>query len=169
MKPTTDLRVVRRALQKGDATIIGVGQGPQTVAFARPRQTELAESVRLLGRSHLVTPTVDSEGERGMAIIPKLSAPGLAASLGRRFGQRSVMQGKEELDTSTGAPLARYRVERVDTAPPQGFFTLFEREGLYYQLVPVTAHLRSGRVVRGYATRRRLRLSEPRKRKREEA
>ena len=150
-------RSVRAALERGDATIIGVGQGPQTVAFARPRQAELAESVRLLGRPHIVSPTVDSEGERGVAIIPKLQSPGLSAALGRRFGQRSVMQGREELDTATATPLARYRVERVDTAQPPGFFTRLEQEGLYYQLVPVTAHLRSGRPVRGYATRRAVR------------
>ena len=148
---------VKRALERGDATIVGVGQGPQTVAYARPRQRELAESVRLLGTPHHLATTVDSEGERGVAIVPALRSKEFAAALGRRFGQRSVMSGREELDSATAEPLARYRVGVVDTAPPAGFSTFFEREGLYYQLIPVTAHLRSGRPVVGYATMRRAR------------
>ena len=147
-------RSVRAALERGDATIIGVGQGPQTVAFARPRQAELAESVRLLGRPHIVSPTVDSEGERGVAIIPKLQSPELSAALGRRYGQRSVMQGREELDTTTATPLARYRVERVDDAKPEGFYTFLPEEELYYQLIATSPHTRSSRAIRGYVTRR---------------
>lgn len=150
-------KAIRRALRRGDATIIGVGQGKQTAAFAFPRQRELVRRVRDLGAPHLVRPTVDSEGERGVVIVPKLQSKYNATEFGTRFGQRSVIHGKEELDTSSATPLARYRVERVSEERPEGFFTFLPSEWLYYQLVPVTAHLRTGRVVRGYATRRRVR------------
>ena len=148
---------IRRRLENGDATIVGVGQGRQTVREARPKQ---AVAFGILSRGGQASgrrfdTTVDSEGERGVVVASKLK-PEDAARLGRRFGQRSVMNGLVELDSETAAPLARYRVGSVGPTPPEGFFTFVEGEGLYYQLVPVTAHLRSGRPVVGYASRRRV-------------
>ena len=154
------LRALERRLKMGDATIIGVGQGRQTPQEARPKQADLFASVNLYGRPHFISPTVDTDGERGIIIVPRLQSAIAAAMLGRRYGQRSVMQGKEEISTETSSPIAKYRVETVDTAPPNGFYTFIEREGLYYQLVPVSPHLRSGRPVRGYAARRRKRGEE---------
>lgn len=145
-------------LLRGDATIVGVGQGRQTEAEARPKQAHLMQTLRHYYGTNLrstMLETVDPDGERGVLISPGVSDAS-ARRLGRMFAQRSVMQGKKELAVESGAPLGHYRVETVDTAPPEGFWTFLPRAGLYYKLVPVAAHRRDGRPVEGYVARRQV-------------
>jgi hypothetical protein len=148
---------VLRAFKRGDVTVIGVGQGHQSKREALPKQLTLAQTVHMLGRPHNVYDTVDPDGERGVAIVPRLQSPFMATSLGRKFGQRSVLQGTTELSTGETSPLTDFAVESVTPYKPEGFYTEIPQLGLYYKLVPVKAHMRQGRPVVGYATRKRVR------------
>jgi hypothetical protein len=147
---------IERALRRRDASVIGVGQGRQTSEWAAPRQAEIRRAVEQLGTPHVVLHAVDSDGERSAVVIPKLSR-GVTTELGARFGQRSVLVGDQEVGTTTNEDLLRFGKARVSTERPEGFSTFIEESGLYYQLVPVSRHLRNGRPVVGYSTRRRAR------------
>jgi hypothetical protein len=68
-----------------------------------------------------------------------------------------VLVGDQEVGTTTNEDLLRFGKARVSTERPEGFSTFIEESGLYYQLVPVSRHLRNGRPVVGYTTRRRAR------------
>ena len=156
---TRSRRHLQPALLRGDATIIGVGQGKQSVKWAFPRQMELAKEVHQLGLPHRVLRTVDQDGERGIAVVPSLQSSLTAVTMGRRMGQRSILQGRYELATGAGphvenTVLTEFGDAKVSEKKPDGFWTFIPEAGLYYSLVPVKPHLRNGRPVVGYATRR---------------
>lgn len=160
---TTSTRITRdpfaRALREGDATIISVGQGKMSEADARPGQVRLMDTMKSYygdRMPHRMLETLDSAGERGVLITPKLSDES-ARRLGAMFAQRSVMNGKREVDVGSGETLSRYDVDKVDTAEPPQFYTYLPRLGLYYALVPVKPHDKKGRLIRGYVARRRVR------------
>jgi hypothetical protein len=147
---------VERALKRRDASVIGVGQGKQSAKWAFHRQLEAARTVHQLGVPHKVMRAVDSDGERSVVVVPKLSR-GVTTELGARFGQRSVLVGDQEVGSVSNADLMKFGSARVSTEKPDGFWTFIPEQGLYYSLVPVKTHLRSGRPVVGYSTRRRVR------------
>jgi len=152
---------VRRALERGDVTIVGVGQGRQTGRESFGKQMEVARLVHTLGRPHVVIRTVDSDGERGVAIVPALQGNETAASLGRLNHQRSVLQRNVELASENAEPLTIFEEEpEVSARKPSGFSTSLPSEGLYVKFIPVRRHQRGGRIVRGYATRRRVRRGQ---------
>jgi hypothetical protein len=149
-------KAVRRALLRGNATIIGTGHGRQSARSALPKQLELAQTAHSLGVPRIVLRAVDTDGERPVVIIPKLVSPYTATYLGNRYRQRSIINGKEEYSTKDDALLTQFDEARVSTRKPAGFSTYIPEEGVYYQL-RVRPHARSGRPVAGYATRRRRR------------
>lgn len=144
------------ALARGDATVIGVGQGKQSARWAFPRQMEAAQAVHQLTRPHLVMRAVDSDGERSVVIVPKIPR-GHATELGARFGQRSILDGKTEVASVSEKELTQFGDAEVRTFPRGPFWTYIPEKRLYYTLVPVSPHVRRGRAVVGYATRRRVR------------
>lgn len=149
---------LREQLLRGDASIIGVGQGRQSRREALPKQVDIALALKTLAPGHDVYETVDPDGERGVLVAPALP-PGMTQRIGNYFGQRSVLSGKEELSTSEQRtdPLTRFEVESVTEHQPEGFWTYLPEQGYYYKLAAVRPHTRRGRPVVGYATRRRVR------------
>jgi hypothetical protein len=146
-----------RRLARGDATVVGVGQGRQSAEWAFPRQMYIAKTVKDSGQPHRVMRAVDSDGERSVVIVPALRLARDALRFGREMGQRSVLQGKKEYLTVSGNYGMQFGKANVFLKKPYGFWTFLPEQGLYYQLVPVKPHLRNGRPVVGYATRRRIR------------
>ena len=146
---------VKRALKRRDASVVGVGQGAISPHTAFPRQMEVAQFVHRLGRPHKIMRTVDSDGERGVIVVPKLGDQ-TTADLGNRYRQRSVISGGKEIQTVTAFVLTEFEGAKVTERKPKGFYTYIPEERLYYSLV--RAHTRSGRKVRGYATRRRRKV-----------
>lgn len=143
-------------LKRGNATIIGVGQGNQSPHAAFPKQMQIAREVRRLSPRYRVRRTVDPDGERGVIITPALD-PFTAKNISAFFRQRSFIQGKTEVETKGTHPreLTQFEVESVTPSRPAGFWTQIPEEGLYYKLAVVPSHIRQGRPVVGYATRKR--------------
>lgn len=150
---------VRRALLNGDASVVGVGQGPISMREALPRQYLVSQVARGWGARKTLA-TVDKDGERGVLVIPKLKATE-ARALGALGRQRSVIYGNKELAVTDGEELTRFEgIKFHEHGEPWGeddFFTEVPYEGLSFALVQVRPHQREGRLVRGYATRRLVR------------
>ena len=142
-----------RAAKDGDLAIVSVSQGRTAAKTALPRQTE-ATRLALLSGARDVTPTVDTDGERGIAFYP--ASHGAAVTIGRRFGQRSVLVGPNEIATEDGRVLTRFMPAKTSDTKPDGFYTLLPGEGLFISY-SVKPHMRAGRPVVGYATRRTVR------------
>jgi hypothetical protein len=147
----------RLAADRGQITVIGVGQGPISKQKAMPRQLEAARYVKSFGLgSHSVTFASDKDGERGIAVTPNISRR-FAANLGKKFGQRSVIVGIDEVGTGRDAPvLTQFDDVKSGREPTGSFYTYLPTEGVYFSLVK--PHTRSGRKVSGYATRRRRKV-----------
>ena len=111
---------VKRALKRRDASVIGVGQGAISPHTAFPRQMEAAQFVHLLGRPHKIMRTVDSDGERGVIVVPKLGDQ-FAVDLGNRYRQRSVINGGKEIQTSTAFVLTEFDDVKVWSLEDRGF------------------------------------------------
>jgi hypothetical protein len=145
----------RLAADQGKVTVIGVGQGPVSKREALPRQLSAAQMAKANG-IHLVTFASDADGERGIAVTPNLPR-GHAVDIGRKFGQRSVIVGLDEVGTQMGDPvLTEFNDVKSGYAPTGKFYTHLPTEGVYFSLVK--PHTRSGRKVSGYATRRRRKV-----------
>lgn len=147
-----------RALKQANVSVIGVGQGHQSENEAAPKQ---AAAIRLAYAEQPTTrhvyKTVDTDGERGVMVVPKFRSRVSSAFIGDTFGQRSVLHGKMEVATEDASILTQFGHPHVSEHRPEGFYTYVPDQGLYYSLVPVRSYRRGGRPVAGYATRRRVR------------
>ena len=145
----------RLAADRGQVTVIGIGQGAISKRKALPRQLKAAQLAKANG-IHFVTFASDMDGERGIAVTPNLPK-GHAVDIGRKFGQRSVIVGLDEVGTGPGDPvLTEFDDVKSGHSKTGAFYTFLPTEGVYFSLVQ--AHTRSGRKVRGYATRRRRKV-----------
>lgn len=156
-----DRSELRRMIGEGNASVIGVGQGRLPIHVALPRQLETAKRAHELGAKGAFA-TIDTDGERGIVIFPKLSAD-KARELGRMNDQRSVLNGYREVRVSDGEVLTRFddSLFRPASTPEfEGeFFTRVPARDLAFSFVQVRPHRRGRAAVRGYATRRRPRTN----------
>jgi hypothetical protein len=152
--------VWKRKLRSGNFATISVSQGRTSKREALPRQLEAAREVHQLGRPMAIAETVDSDGERGIVVAPPPTLQH-TVDVGRHAGQRSVLWGAYEVETSHGLPLTTFDKITVSEHKPRGFWTHLPSKGLYFSWRQTRSHRRGRSAVRGYVSRLKVKPLRP--------